>query len=261
MYKKHVIFSALLSLSGFVSAEPLSKSDLLKQHWANDDYQSYLTVASTLTQSQAKADGGKTDLRCGYIFVRLHQDLSSAKQAFQRTADFNGEHSKEGKAAVRWIELLENSHNANISDQSLDSEFKNFIRETQGGVEKQINAYDVGRRTYQYADLIVESDINSAKRLFACISVDPIYGIYSARAKMKLAELTGNGLQEARSALLEEEEVFTLQKELRQAGIDNDYSKAFSIIEQITTDYPDCNLTCETRLRKGYLKFRQGKPD
>ncbi|MGF1571592.1 MAG: hypothetical protein ACFCU1_00805, partial [Sumerlaeia bacterium] len=163
-----------------------SRKAILDHYWKVDDYGAYIAAASSLPERIAGYDEGQADLRCGYIFIRQFGDLESAKKSFEKCGNTKGENSKEGRAAVKWVGLLEKAHNTDsITDEELNARFKKFIIETQGGISRTINPLDLARRTYQYSMKVPDNNVKL--RLLQNLSNDPIYGIYGRKAHRDLA--------------------------------------------------------------------------
>ena len=244
--------------SGLTDSESIK---LLNFYWEADKYQEYLSTAQVLPDTIRHSEGGLTDLRCGYILVRLHQDLQSAKDHFIQCYTINGKYKTEARAAADWIDLLIAANDEEISVDELDNRFKAFIAKTQGGVEKEINALSLARRTWQYAQAIQKSSPEAADKLYRSLLKDPVFGKWAKEASLSHAKMTGQGISEAEASLSRENSVEQMQSELLAAARNNEYEKAYKLLDSITNDFPECYQTCEARLTRGYLLFRQERVD
>ncbi len=234
-----------------------ARLDLLRFYWDSNNVSEYLT-ARGIPELSPGYDGGESDLNAGYLFVRWKQDLAAAAKCFEAAADKGGQFSQEAEAASEWTTLLESSSRPDTTDTILREGFSAFIRKTQGGAVKVVNAELYGRRTFGFAGELAKSNPEAARKIALAISSDPVFGIASSRAALLATELAGVPGQTERERVTREESAEQLKRQALGLCKEKDYAGALRKIGQVIDEYPETSQASDARLRRAYIHVASG---
>lgn len=229
---------------------------LLDLLWKQDRYDEYLSAADEIPERIDGWDAGESDLRGGYAAIRLGGDLARAGHLFQKASQREGAFGIEASYAFRWVGILESMSDeaaASVAGEEPKSAFDSLIRETQGGVEKRINAYDLGRRTYQYAKRVESERPEEAILLYELVSGDPLFGKYSVAAAYETARLSGRMDPSIESAWNGETAAFSKMAEALRLNREGELENALQKLDELLQDHSSSATARDAHMRKGYM--------
>ncbi|MEQ8822685.1 MAG: hypothetical protein RLY93_20805 [Sumerlaeia bacterium] len=233
-----------------------ARIDLLRHYWRRGEFAKYVEAAESIPEGIAGFDEGESALNSGYVYVSEMADLEEARRSFQEVAWIGGKRAAEARAALKWVEAVGNA----ASQTSVADDFEQLLRDTQGGVTKEISAELIGRRTLDYLEAIQDRDMPAATRLAEAISSDPVYGIYGARAKAFQARARGREAALAAQEQLVVEEAAAQQKEAALKAIKNGENEVgIALLDELIAEGASEFVLPDVRLRKGYALIRTKK--